>query len=69
MRSDLSRARQRRGLIREAIAAVEALPESRLIQLGAAAGLTAEAVRADLLTFAEREPRRALTAFAKETSR
>ncbi len=63
-----SQARQRGALIRDALAAVNALPEPRLAQLGASRGLAADAVRAELLTFAEREPRRALTAFAREAS-
>jgi hypothetical protein len=58
-------ARQRRGLIREALSVVRRLPDWRLQQL--APGLTPEQHRAELLTFAEREPRRALTAFAKES--
>lgn len=62
-----SRARQRRGLIRDALAAVNALSEARLLQL--APSISPAEHRAQLLTFAEREPRRALTAFAKETMR
>lgn len=63
-----SRARQLGGLIREARDVVMRLPEARLLQLGANQGLAADAVRAELLIYAEREPRRALTAFARETS-
>ncbi|WP_206413837.1 hypothetical protein [Lysobacter enzymogenes] len=66
-RSEASRARQRRGLIRDALAVVGALSDSRLLQL--APGIPPSQHRAELLTFAEREPRRALTAFAKETNR
>lgn len=58
--------RQRRALISEARAAVNRLKEDRLAQLGATRGLSAEETRAELLSYAEREPRRALTAFAKE---
>ena len=66
-RSEASRARQRRSLIRDALAAVNALTETRLLQL--APGIPSGQHRAELLSFAEREPRRALTAFAKECAR
>ena len=65
-RSEASRARQRRALIRDALAAVNGLSEARLLQL--APSISPAEHRAQLLTFAEREPRRALTAFSREAS-
>lgn len=58
--------RQRRALISDARDAVNSLTDDRLAQLGASRGLSAEEIRVELLSYAEREPRRALTAFAKE---
>lgn len=61
-----SQARQRGALIRDALAAVNALPEPRLAQLGAASGLSPADARADLQRMAEERPRCVLTAFSRE---
>lgn len=65
-RSPESRARQQRSLIRDALAVVGALSDSRLAQLGEASGLSPAAALADLQRFATERPRCVLTAFAKE---
>ncbi|MFK3647941.1 hypothetical protein ACI2IY_05815 [Lysobacter enzymogenes] len=65
-RSRESRARQRRGLIREAVAVVDAIPETRMAALGAPAGMDAAAARADLQRLAIARPRHVLTAFSRE---
>lgn len=64
-RTEQARKRERRGLIRDALCAIRRLPDWRLQQL--APDISPDQHRAELLTYAEREPRRALTAFAKES--
>ncbi|WP_139174846.1 hypothetical protein [Lysobacter enzymogenes] len=67
-RSEASRARQRRALIRDAIAVIDVIPESRMAALGAPSGLDAAAARADYRRFATERPRDVLTTFSREAS-
>lgn len=60
-------ARQRRALISGALSVISRLPESRLQQLAPPTQTTA-AYRSELLAIAERNPRAALMAFAKEAT-
>lgn len=65
-RTHEARARESRGLIREALAVVDALSDARIAELGHPYGLDIEAARKDLRQYAEQRPRCVLTAFAKE---